>query len=103
MARKQILTTDERSTLVTIANAFLADGSNSQDSKQDVFNSVSNMLLHHCGEHGYKGYNYIKWIKQGGASQFFADYPDRDPMTPEIQKAQMSEKYMGAEYDRFFY
>lgn len=103
MACKQVLSDIERKALITVTNAFLADSNNSQDEKANIFFTVSNILLHHCGKNGYQGFNWIKWMKQGGATQFFNDYPDQELITPAIQKAKSSQLYMGLEYDRFFY
>lgn len=103
MDKEQVFTNADRDVLVTIANAYLADENNSQEDKEKVFWRITHML-HYFGVKGYNGFNWIKWYKQGGASQFFKDYPEHSKgMTPELNAVQNSEKYMGKEYDRFFY
>jgi len=98
--KKTTFTKQERKTIVRLANAFLADNRNSQEDKKDMFDRTSFLLMAY---NGYRGYNWIKWYLQGGASQFFKDYPEREIMTPELYEFRSQEKYMGLEYDRLFF
>jgi hypothetical protein len=70
-------------------NSRLADDRLSQETKRELSYTIDTLLM----ETGnYHGFNYIKWAKNGGFEQWLADGKPVD-----------NKKYLGNEYDRFYY
>lgn len=97
--KKATLSERSRNAIITMANSFLANPENSQDEKQNIFCEVEHILhTHNC----YKGFNWIRWVKEGGASLYFSENPNWQE-TDCAGAGRTKERYMGFEWDRFFY
>jgi len=90
-----------REVLISLANEALANPNKTQEEKKEIFNSIKSTL---CAFNLYKGYNWIKWVT-GGVNDYFNDYPEKLNVNAitEDRNIRAKEKYMGKEWDRFFY
>jgi hypothetical protein len=78
-------------------NVILENESISQETKEALFYFFSNILSESkC----YHGFNWIRWYKKGGASEWFALVEARQAQENDFEHRQ---QFMGPEYDRFFY
>lgn len=79
-------------------NGLLASDSLTQEEKSTLCTLLERVLM---STSNYHGFNYIHWIFEGGFDQWVQDGKPEGGV--DITWEEKQERYLGPEYDRFYY